>query len=52
MTFDPIYNSVPSEAAPKRLVSRFDLDTTQPDFALSFKFDFVLRGRESTFFES
>jgi protocatechuate 3,4-dioxygenase beta subunit len=33
------------------MISKFDLDTTEPDFALSFKFDFVLRGREATPFE-
>jgi len=49
--FDPIYNSVPDEKARKRLVSAFDLDTTEPEFALSFKFDFVIRGREATPFE-
>ena len=49
--FDPIYNSIPDESARERLISRFDLDTTEPDFALGFKFDFVLRGREATPFE-
>jgi len=50
--FDPIYNSVPDERARRRLVSKFDLDTTEPDFALSFKFDFVIRGRDATPFEN
>lgn len=45
--FDPIFNSISDEAVRKRMISRFDLDTTEPDFALSFKFDFVLRGREA-----
>ena len=49
--FDPIYNSIPNEKARERLVSSFDLETTEPDFALSFKFDFVLRGKNSTPFE-
>jgi len=30
------------------LVARFDLDTTEPFWALSYRFDFVLRGREAT----
>ena len=47
---DPIYNSVP-EGARHRLVSRFDLDSTAPEWALSFRFDVVLRGREQTPFE-
>ena len=50
--FDPIYNSVSDKKARERMVSQFDLKTTMPDFALSFKFDFVLRGREATPFES
>ena len=50
--FDPIYNSVSDKKARERMVSQFDLKTTKPDFALSFKFDFVLRGREATPFES
>jgi protocatechuate 3,4-dioxygenase, beta subunit len=48
---DPIYNSVP-EAARSRMVSRFDLDLTQPEWALAFTFDIVLQGREATQFES
>ena len=31
--FDPIFNSIPTEAARKRMISEFDLDTTKPDFA-------------------
>ena len=49
--YDPIFNSIPEETVRQRMISRFDLDTTEPDFALSFKFDFVLRGREATPFE-
>src|SRR4029079_8421094 len=33
---DPIFNSIPDASARQRLVSRFDLDTTQPSWALSF----------------
>jgi protocatechuate 3,4-dioxygenase beta subunit len=46
--FDPIFNSVRDPRARERLVSRFDLDTTVPDWALGYRFDIVLRGREST----
>ncbi len=48
---DPIYNSVPDEAARRRMISRFNLETTRPDWALAFDFDIVLRGREQTPFE-
>jgi len=44
---DAIANAVP-EAARGRLVARFDKGTTEPFWALSFVFDFVLRGRNAT----
>jgi protocatechuate 3,4-dioxygenase beta subunit len=46
--FDPIYNSVPDPKARERLVARFDLDTTMPEWALGFQFDIVLRGPQAT----
>ncbi|WP_375461821.1 protocatechuate 3,4-dioxygenase subunit beta [uncultured Enterovirga sp.] len=46
--FDPIFNSIPDEAARERLVSRFDLETTEPEWALGYQFDVVLRGRDAT----
>jgi protocatechuate 3,4-dioxygenase beta subunit len=46
--FDPIFHSVRDPRARERLVSRFDLDTTVPDWALGYRFDIVLRGPEST----
>ena len=46
--FDPIFNSIPDEAARHRLVSRFDMDTTQPEWALGYIFDIVLRGQGAT----
>jgi protocatechuate 3,4-dioxygenase beta subunit len=33
------------------MVSTFDMDTTQPEWALSYRWDIVLRGREQTPFE-
>jgi protocatechuate 3,4-dioxygenase beta subunit len=50
-SFDPIFNSIPDERARQRLVSKFDLDSTEPDFALSFKFNFIVRGRDAKPFE-
>jgi len=50
LEFDPIFRSVPAHAR-SRLVSRFDLDSTEPEFALGFVFDIVLRGRDETPFE-
>jgi protocatechuate 3,4-dioxygenase beta subunit len=46
--FDPIYSSIPDEAARRRLISSFDLDSTEPEWALSFKWDVVLRGHAAT----
>lgn len=48
---DPIANAAPPEAR-DRMVSRFDIDTTQEAFALSYIFDIVLRGRAATPFEA
>ncbi len=49
---DPILNSVPSEAGRQRLVSRYDHDVTEPEWALGFRFDIVLRGPDATPFEA
>jgi protocatechuate 3,4-dioxygenase beta subunit len=48
---DPVFNSVPDEAARQRMVSQFDLDATVEQWALGFRFDIVLRGRSATPFE-
>jgi protocatechuate 3,4-dioxygenase beta subunit len=50
--FDPIYNSVRDEQARQRMISRFDLATTQPEWALSYQFDIVLRGSDASVFEN
>jgi protocatechuate 3,4-dioxygenase beta subunit len=49
---DPIFNSVPDEKARLRMVSTFDLEATRPEWALAYRFDIVLRGREQTPFEA
>jgi protocatechuate 3,4-dioxygenase beta subunit len=48
LELDPIFHSVPDAAARQRLVARFDLETTQPEWALGYRFDVVLRGRGAT----
>ena len=48
LEFDPIYNCVPDERARQRMISQFALDLTEPDFALGFRFDIILRGRHAT----
>lgn len=44
---DPIFQSVPDDAR-QRLIATFDLDLTEPDFALGFRFDVVVRGAQAT----
>lgn len=51
LQYDPIYQGVP-EKARHLLVSQFDLSLTQPDFALGYNFDIVLRGHNATPFEN
>ncbi|MCZ2838251.1 protocatechuate 3,4-dioxygenase subunit beta [Modestobacter sp. VKM Ac-2985] len=48
---DPIFNSMPTTAR-HRAISRFDLERSQPNWALAFQWDIVLRGREQTPFET
>jgi len=47
LPFDPIYNSVPAGAR-ERLQAAFDMDNTRPEWALAYRFDIVLRGRDAT----
>lgn len=46
--YDPIFQSVRDPRARERLISTFDLSLTQPEWALGYRFDIVLRGREAT----
>jgi len=49
---DPIFQSVRDREAQQRLISTFDLETTRPEWALGYRFDIVLEGREATPMES
>jgi protocatechuate 3,4-dioxygenase beta subunit len=51
LAYDPIYNSVTDEAARQRMIAEFSMDDTQPEWALAFRFDIVLRGRQQSVFE-
>jgi protocatechuate 3,4-dioxygenase, beta subunit len=46
--FDPILSSIADPRGRELLVSRFDLETTQPEWALGYRWDIVLRGRDAT----
>jgi protocatechuate 3,4-dioxygenase beta subunit len=45
---DPIYNSVSDARARSRMIARFSLEQSVPDWALGFAFDVVLGGRDAT----
>jgi len=47
LAFDPIYQGTP-EKARDRLIAKFSLDITKPDWALGYVFDIVLRGPQQT----
>jgi len=51
IALDPILNSVPTKDGRQRLISAYDHDVTEPEFALGYRFDVVLRGRKATPFE-
>jgi protocatechuate 3,4-dioxygenase, beta subunit len=46
--YDPIFQSVADAKARERMVAVLDPDHTVPDWALCFRFDIVLRGRNET----
>jgi protocatechuate 3,4-dioxygenase beta subunit len=46
--YDPIFQSVGDPKARERLVARFDLDTTEEEWALGYVFDVVLGGSDAT----
>jgi len=48
LAIDPIFNTVPDARARDRLVAKFDLDITEPEQALGYRFDVVLRGSLAT----
>ena len=46
LPFDPIYNSVPDDKSKLSDGGRVLLEDTQPEWALAYRFDIVLRGRK------
>lgn len=52
LDLDPVFQATADLGARARLVSTFDLQITQPEFALGYRFDIVLRGRGATPFEN
>ncbi len=48
----PIAQSLGDPAAIERLTARLDMENSEPFDSLAYRFDIVLRGRRSTFFEN
>ncbi len=49
--YDPIFNSVRDPKARSRLVARYAHETTEPEWALGYRFDIVLTGSRATWME-
>ena len=52
LALDPIFNATADAAARQRLVARYSTELTEPEWALGFEFDIVLRGPRATPLES
>jgi len=48
LALDPIVNAIADARARARLIAQFDLSLTEPAWALGYRFDLVLRGRDQT----
>jgi protocatechuate 3,4-dioxygenase beta subunit len=51
LALDPILNSIPTKGGRERLVASYAHDVTEPEWALGYRFNIVLRGRQATPFE-
>ena len=51
LALDPVLQAVPGEAARERLVAAYVHDVTEPEWALGYRWDVVLRGPGATPFE-
>ena len=48
LPLDPIFNSVPDPEARRRLIARWSLELTQPEWSLGYEWDIVVAGRDAT----
>ena len=48
LDYDPMFTCVADEKARNGLISAFDWENTVPEYALAYRFDIVLRGRDET----
>lgn len=51
LAHDPIFNAVADPEARGRMISRFSIHGTQPDWALAYQWDIYLRGPGASVFE-
>ena len=48
LAFDAIYLGTADQAARERLIAAYDPNLSEAEWALGYRFDIVLRGREAT----
>ena len=48
LAYDPIFQSTADSAARERLICAYEPELSEPEWALGYRFDLVLRGREAT----
>ena len=48
LEYDPIFQSTADQAARERLICAYDPALSEPELALGYRFDLVLRGRAAT----
>ena len=51
LPYDPIFNAVTDPVVRNRLISRFSIEDTVPEWAHCYRFDICLAGRYGTPFE-
>ena len=51
LSLDPIFHGVPNDSARQRMVSTYDHDVTEEEWALGYRWDIVLHGPEATPFD-
>nr|WP_184772347.1 protocatechuate 3,4-dioxygenase subunit beta [Aminobacter lissarensis] len=50
LRYDSIYNTAP-DVSKHAMIAKFDMANTQAEWAIAYRFDIVLRGRASVYFE-
>ena len=48
MALDPILQSIPDQSGRELLVAKLDLEITEPEWALGYRWNITLRGRNAT----